>query len=110
LAYFESSDPTGLNAEVAEFVFFIPLLLGMVVTIIYGVIQAIRFRHRVLAILSTVLVVCLAAWVGLVASGGNRDALAILGIIYMATSISVPVWWFAFARKRYHFRDPKVVT
>ena len=97
----------GVLAELVVMILALPIFAGMVYATIYGIRQAVRFRHRPLVFLSAASIICGGGFMLSIPywdSPGHAVTgyLMSLGFgLYMGANILIPAWWFIKGRRHY---------
>lgn len=84
-----------------------PILIGMLVASVYGIVRTLEFRHPALAVLSVNAIVCGGGTILLIflSDSVNTPILDyVTGIgfgIYVAGNLLIPAWWFFKGRRQY---------
>ena len=86
-----------------------PFSVAIVGASIYGIWQAVRFRHRALIVLSVITIACGGGLTVLMLYEGLDLPIVDYGMgitfaIYITANIFIPAWWFAKGRRRYRSR------
>src|SRR5271157_3521673 len=100
---FDESSNWGILPELFGLTLAVPLFVGMVWSLIYGIRQTVRFRHPALVVLSgisiaflglMVLLPCTPAWDADTFPPIVEYGLGIAFGSYIAGNILIPAWWF----------------
>ena len=84
-----------------------PVLIGMLVASVYGIVRTLQFRHTALAVLFVNTIVCGGGTILLIILPDRLDNPMldyVTGIgfsIYVAANVLIPTWWFLKGRRDY---------
>jgi len=96
-------------AYVAGIFLGLPIIVGMLYATIFGIVQAVRFRHPPLIVLSAISIVCGGGLLIVIVNewdiynGGPilEYAMDIASGLYVGANVLIPAWWFTKGKRRY---------